>query len=82
MLTSSVALSKARHDVSVLVPSKQRGKVSPGNLWIKSRTRMPLGSIFGSWIVERSTPIRLFIPAHARGITFYDNVFVESYTHM
>ncbi|MCD7448756.1 hypothetical protein HAX54_045697 [Datura stramonium] len=66
MLTSSAALCKARQDGSVLVPSKQRGKDFPRNLWIKSRTRMPLGSIFGSWIVERSIPIRLFIPACAR----------------
>lgn len=66
MLTSSTALCNARHDVSVLLPSKQRGKVFPSNLWVKSRTSMPLGSIFGSWIVERSIPIRLFIPARAR----------------
>ncbi|KAK4368184.1 hypothetical protein RND71_011976 [Anisodus tanguticus] len=66
MLTSSAALCKARHNVSVFVPSKQRGKVFPRNLWNKSRTRMPLGSIFGSWIVERSIPIRLFIPARTR----------------
>ncbi|KAK4346982.1 hypothetical protein RND71_033321 [Anisodus tanguticus] len=66
MLTSSAALCKARHDVSVFVPSKQRGKVFPRNLWIKSRTGMPLGSIFGSWIVERSMPIRQLIPARTR----------------
>lgn len=66
MLTSSVALCKARHDVPVLVPSKQRGKLFPRNLWIKSHTRMPLGSMFGSWLVERSIPIRLFIPARTR----------------
>ncbi|XP_060192105.1 ribonuclease E/G-like protein, chloroplastic [Lycium barbarum] len=66
MLTSSTPLCKARHDVSVLVPSKQRGKVFSRNLWIKSCTRMPLGSIFGSSIVERSIPIRLFIPARTR----------------
>lgn len=66
MLTSSVALCKARHDVPVLVPSKQRGKLFPRNLWIKSHTRMPLGSMFGSRLVERSIPIHLFIPARTR----------------
>lgn len=66
MLTSSVALCKARHDVPVLVPSKQRGKLFPRNLWIKSHTRMPLGSMFGSWLVERFIPMRLFIPARTR----------------
>lgn len=70
MFTSSAALCKATHDVSVLVPSKQKGKVFSRDLWIKSRTRRPLGSIFGSWIVERSIPIRLFIPARASGITY------------
>nr|XP_016433976.1 PREDICTED: ribonuclease E/G-like protein, chloroplastic isoform X2 [Nicotiana tabacum]XP_016433984.1 PREDICTED: ribonuclease E/G-like protein, chloroplastic isoform X2 [Nicotiana tabacum] len=65
MFTSSAALCKATHDVSVLVPSKQKGKAFSSDLWIKSRTRRPLGSICGSWIVERSIPIRLFIPARA-----------------
>ncbi|KAM3286529.1 ribonuclease E/G-like protein, chloroplastic isoform X1 [Capsicum chacoense] len=66
MLTSSTTLCKAGHDISVLVPSKRQGKVFPRNLWIKSRRRMPLGSIFGSWIIERFIPIRLLIPACAR----------------
>ncbi|CAN4083520.1 unnamed protein product [Withania somnifera] len=66
MLTSSASLCNARHDVSLLVPSRQKGKVFPRNLWFKSRTTMPLGSIFGSWIVERPIPIRLFIPARDR----------------
>ncbi|CAN4078645.1 unnamed protein product [Withania somnifera] len=66
MLTSSAALCNARHDGFVLVPSRQRGKVFPRNLWVTSRTSMPLGRIFVSWIVERSIPIHLFISARAR----------------